>query len=154
MEEITYRGSQPRTVGWIVSDHRVKTGRCDQRTVVIEMLPPSRVLASQEVWPSFEDEMDICKNQGIKCEGTEERSKAQHTTSGWSRVVIPGIIWRHHPSQSTRGSGEAHLPQPCLVSGGARCSTSRSSRPAGAHLSPSCSSRSVDARLSPSCSVH
>ena len=49
MEEIAYRGSQLRTVGWAVSDHRVRIARWDQRTVVIEMLPPLLVLASQEV---------------------------------------------------------------------------------------------------------
>ena len=65
-----------------MSDHRVITGRRDQRTVVIEMLPPLRVLASQEVCPSFEDEMDIYVNQGSKCERIEEQPRVQHTTSG------------------------------------------------------------------------
>jgi hypothetical protein len=34
-------------------------GKRNQRTVVIEMLSPLSVLASQEIWPSLEDEMDI-----------------------------------------------------------------------------------------------
>jgi len=69
-------------MGWAVSDHRVTTGKRDQRTVVIDMLPPLRVLASQEVCPSFEDEMDIYENQGSKCDGMEGQSRVQHTTSG------------------------------------------------------------------------
>ena len=52
----------------IVSNHRVATDRRDQRTVVIETLPPFVVLASQEVWPSLEDEMDIYEKQGSQRE--------------------------------------------------------------------------------------
>ena len=49
--------------------------RQDQRTVVIEMLPPFLVLASQEIWPSLEDEMDIYEKQGSEYGGYRDGLK-------------------------------------------------------------------------------
>lgn len=70
MVKTTYRGYRLKTMGRTVSEHRVITDGGGRRTVVIEMLPPLRVLASQEAWPSSEDEMEIYENQGNEFEGT------------------------------------------------------------------------------------
>lgn len=48
-----------------MSNHRVANDGRDRRTVVIEMLSPLRVLPSQEIWPSFEDEMDIYEKKEV-----------------------------------------------------------------------------------------
>lgn len=52
-----------------MSDHRVTTDRQNQRTVVIERLPPFLLLASKETWPSSEDEMDVYERTGESIRG-------------------------------------------------------------------------------------
>jgi len=68
MVKIAYSGYQSRTVGGTVSDRQVATDRRNQRTAVIEMLSPLRVLASHEVCPSLEDEIDTYENRGVNVE--------------------------------------------------------------------------------------
>ena len=54
-----------------MSNHRETSERQGQRTVVIEMLSPFLLLASQESWLSSEDEIDIYEKRGSQYEGIE-----------------------------------------------------------------------------------
>lgn len=65
---MTHQGYQLKTVGQVVSDQRVTADGGNERTVVIEMLSPLEI-ASQEVWPSLEDEIDIYENREGKYHG-------------------------------------------------------------------------------------
>jgi len=57
----------------------------------MEMLSPLRVLASQEVCPSLEDEMDTYENQRSKCkEGAVIENLTYHIR------VIKGRLIRYH----------------------------------------------------------
>ena len=85
------------------------TSKLDRRTFATEISSSLHILASQEIWPSLENEMDTYEKRGYKYEGIEEWSKTQRTTSGCSTTDFLGIVTRHHPSHANGRSGDTHL---------------------------------------------